>query len=74
MSQDLKIGDLVSLAFKNNMYAGSIIANVATGPNGSHNFRVQSENVKVHGAHRRVKAFCVDYPASALTLIRVDDL
>lgn len=71
MSQYLQVGDLVTFAHKDNMFTGSIIADVETDLDGDHCFRVQTKNVIEHGEHKLVKEFCVDYPASALSLIRV---
>jgi len=71
MSQYLQVGDLVSFAHNDNMFTGSIIANVKTGLDNGYCFRVQTKNVIEHGKHREVKGFCVDYPASALRLIRL---
>jgi tagatose-1,6-bisphosphate aldolase non-catalytic subunit AgaZ/GatZ len=71
MPHRLEVGDLVTFAHRDNMYTGSIIADVATGPNDSHCFRVQTQNVIKDGTHKLVKPFSVDYPASALSLVRV---
>lgn len=74
MSQDLKIGDLVRFAHNSNIFTGSILADAATAPDGSHNFLVQTRHVMVHGKRKPVRGFSVAYPASALELIRVDGL
>ena len=68
MPQNLSINDVVEFANRDNIYTGSIIADVKTGPDGGHCFRVQSRHVKVHGANSAVDLLCVDYPASALIL------
>jgi len=74
MAQNLQLGDLVHFAHKDNMFTGSIIADAQTDKYGSRCFRVHTHNVIENGKNKLVQSFCVDYPARALSLIRVNGL